>query len=87
MEVWKIELYYKCIVENYLGTMENRRKLAIAVLCRGFLHVQGFLTDSENEKICQRILNWQDENEVEITEEQMLSADFTYDDNAKEEEE
>lgn len=67
--------------------MENRRKLAIANLCRGFLHIQGFLTDSENKKIYQRILNWQDENEVEITEEQLLSADFTYDDNAKEEEE
>ncbi|OUO00466.1 hypothetical protein B5F97_12065 [Bacteroides clarus] len=48
--------------------MENRRKLAITNLCRGFLHVQGFLTDSENEKICQRILNWQNKNEVEITE-------------------
>lgn len=67
--------------------MENRRKLAITNLCRGFLRIQGFLTDSENEKIYQRILNWQDENEVEITEEQLLSADFTYDDNAKEEEE
>lgn len=44
--------------------MENRRKLAIANLCRGFLRMQGFLTDSENEKIFQRILNWQDENEV-----------------------
>ena len=67
--------------------MENRRKLAIANLCREFLHIQGFLTDSENKKIFQRILNWQDKNEVEITEEQLLSADFTYDDNAKEEEE
>lgn len=67
--------------------MENRRKLAIADLCRGFLHVQGFLTDSENKKVHQRILNLQDEYEVEITEEQLLSADFTYDDNAKEEEE
>lgn len=67
--------------------MENRRKLAIANLCRGFLRMQGFLTDSENEKIFQRILNWQNKNEVEITEEQLLSADFTYDDNAKEDEE
>lgn len=67
--------------------MENRRKLAIADLCRGFLHVQGFMTYSENKKVHQRILNWQDEHEVEITEEQVLSADFTYDDNAKEKEE
>lgn len=65
--------------------MKNRRKLAISDLCRGFLHVQGFLTDAENEKVYQRIMKWQDKNEVEITEEQMLSADFIYDDNAKEE--
>lgn len=65
--------------------MENRRKLAIADLCRGFLHVQGFLTDSENEKVYQRIMKWQDKNEVGITDAQLLSADFIYDDNAKEE--
>ncbi len=65
--------------------MENRRKLAIADLCRAFLNIQGFLTDAKNEKVHQRILNWQDKNKVEITEAQLLSADFTYDDNAKEE--
>lgn len=67
--------------------MENRRKLAIANLCRGFLHVHGFLADTENEKVHNRILDWQDENEVEITEEQMDSVDFTYDDNAANERE
>jgi hypothetical protein len=67
------------------NNMENRRKLAIADLCRGFLHVQGFLTDSENEKVYQRIMKWQDKNEVGITDAQLLSADFIYDDNAKEE--
>lgn len=65
--------------------MENRRKLAIADLCRAFLNIQGFLTDAENEKVHQRILNWQDKNKVEITKAQLLSADFTYNDNAKEE--
>lgn len=66
--------------------MNYRKKLAIADLCRAFLHIQGFLTDSENEKIHKRILDWQDKNEVEITEAQLYSAGFTYDDNAKEEE-
>lgn len=64
--------------------MKNRRKLAISSLCRSFLNAQGFLTDAENEKIHQRIVKWQDKNEVEITEAQLLSSDFTYDDNAKE---
>lgn len=64
---------------------DNRRKLAIANLCRAYLHVHGFLTDVDNNKIHLRIMHWQDENEVEITKAQLYSADFTYDDNAKEE--
>lgn len=64
---------------------DNRRKLAIANPCRAYLHVHGFLTDVDNNKIHLRIMHWQDENEVEITKAQLYSADFTYDDNAKEE--
>lgn len=63
----------------------NREILAKANLCRGFLHVQGFLTDSENEKAHERILKWMDNNNVIISEAQLDSADFLYDDNAKEE--
>jgi hypothetical protein len=64
---------------------DNRRKLAIANLCRAYLRVHGFLTDADSKKIHLRITHWQDENEVEITEAQLDSADFIYDDNAKEE--
>ncbi|XUU34639.1 hypothetical protein ACRHG2_16510 [Bacteroides fragilis] len=66
--------------------MENRRKLAIANMCRFFLHYHGFITDSENQKVHQRIMKWQDKNKVFISEAQLESVDFTYDDNAKEKE-
>lgn len=67
--------------------MENRKKLAIANLCRAYLHIHGFITDSENRRIHNKIMKWQDENKVSISEAQLDSADFIYDDNAKEEEE
>lgn len=61
---------------------EKRENLAKSDFCRAYLHVQGFLTDAENEKVFQRIRKWQDKNKVEITEEQLLSVDITYNDNA-----
>lgn len=41
----------------------------------------------ENGRIHYKIMKWQDENKVSISEAQLDSADFIYDDNAKEEEE
>lgn len=67
--------------------MKNRKKLAIANLCRVYLHIRGFITDGENGRIHYKIMKWQDENKVSISEAQLDSADFIYDDNAKEEEE
>lgn len=67
--------------------MENRRKLALLNLCRSFLNVNGFITEAENEKIHNRIMKWQDKNEISISEAQLYSVDFIYNDNAKEEEE
>jgi hypothetical protein len=66
--------------------MKNRKKLAIANLCRVYLHIHGFITDSENRRIHNKIMKWQNENKVSISEAQLDSADFIYDDNAKEEE-
>lgn len=63
--------------------MENRRKLAIATLCRAYLNIHGFITPAENRRIHNRIMEWQDKNKVSISEEQLDSADFIYDDNAK----
>lgn len=62
--------------------MNNRKKLAIAVICRSFLHMNGFLSDSENNNIHTRIKKWQDKNQVQITEAQLDSTDFIYNDNA-----
>lgn len=67
--------------------MENRRKLALLNLCRSFLNVNGFITEAENEKIHNRIMKWQDKNEISISEAQLYSVGFIYNDNAKEEEE
>lgn len=41
---------------------EKREKLAKSDFCRSFLYVQGFLSDSENEKVHQRIRKWQDKS-------------------------
>lgn len=66
--------------------MENRRKLAIATLCRAYLNIHGFITPEENKRVFNRILKWQDKNKVSISVAQLDSVDFVYDDNAKEEE-
>lgn len=66
--------------------MENRKKLAIATLCRAYLNIHGFITPAENKRVFSRILKWGWKNKVSISEAQLDSADFIYDDNAKEEE-
>lgn len=67
-----------------MATKEKRETLAKADFCRAFLHVQGFLTDAENEKVFQRIRKWQDKHKVGITDAQLWSVEVIYDDNAKE---
>lgn len=67
--------------------MENRRKLAIATLCRAYLNIHGFITPAENRRVSSRILKWGWKNKVSISEAQLDSVDFVYNDNAKEEEE
>lgn len=67
--------------------MENRRKLAIATLCRAYLNIHGFITPEENRRVFDRILKWANKNKIFISEAQLNSVDFIYDDNAKEEEE
>ena len=62
---------------------EYRRMLAICECCRGILYGKGFLTDSENERVFNRILKYQDENDIEITDAQMFSVGISYDDDAK----
>lgn len=66
--------------------MENRKKLAIATLCHAYLNIHGFITPVENRRIHNKIMKWQDKNKVSISEVQLDSTDFIYDDDAKEEE-
>lgn len=61
---------------------EKREMLAKADFCRAFLHIQGFLTGSESEKIFQRIRKWQYKHKVGITDAQLWSVEVSYDDNA-----
>ena len=71
--------------ENKDKERKLRENLAKADFCRRFLHIQGFLSAQENEKVHNRIMKWQDKNKVAISEEQLLSVDISYDDDAKEE--
>lgn len=59
-----------------------RENLAKSDFCRAYLHVQGFLTDAENEKVFRRMRKWQDKHKVGVTEAQLLSVDMIYNDNA-----
>lgn len=69
-----------------MKTDKNKREnLAKANFCRTYLHIQGFLTDAENEKVFRRMRKWQDKYKVGITGAQINSVDMVYDDNAKEE--
>lgn len=64
---------------------EHRGELATVSFCASYLSWHGFLTDAERDRIYKRINKYQDENEIEISEAQMLSVDITYNDNAKDE--
>lgn len=68
---------------NKMNKAECRYILAVCECCRGILYGKGFLTERENERIFNRILKYQDENEIEITDAQMFSVGISYDDNAK----
>lgn len=62
---------------------ERRENIAKAEFCRTFLHINGFLTDKENEKVFQRIVKCMNKYNVLLTTAQILSVDMTYNENAK----
>ncbi len=62
-----------------------RQELAAVNFCREYLHIHGFLTDTENGKVHKRISKHQDRNRIEISYAQLMSVELTYDDNAKDE--
>lgn len=53
--------------------------------CREHLHIHGFLTETENDKVHKRIGKYQDRNRIKISYAQLMSVELTYDDNAKDE--
>lgn len=61
---------------------ENRRIVAIANLCIGFLYLKKFISEEEHQRIFNKIQNFEKKNNVRITSEQLSSARFSYDDNA-----
>lgn len=60
--------------------LKNREILAIASYCRSFLYYGNFISESENDKIHNRIKNFQDKNKINISEEQINSVDVSYSD-------
>lgn len=52
-----------------------------------YLRNHGFITSEDREGIFGRILSWAYKNKISISKAQADSANFVYDDNAKEEEE
>lgn len=66
--------------------MKNREILAALNFCRTYLYFQGFLTETENDKVHSRIKKFQDKKRIGITRAQLESVELKYDDNVKEEE-
>ena len=66
---------------NEITQKKNREILAKTVSCREFLYHLDFITDSESEKIHQKIMKWKKRNMVSISREQIESVNMFYDDN------
>lgn len=62
-----------------------RQELAAVNFCREYLHIHGFLTGTENDKVHKRIGKYQDRNRIRISYAQLMSVELMYDDNAKDE--
>lgn len=55
---------------------EYRGILARYYFCRSFLYLSGLITESENNKIQERIRKFQDKHKIEITQDRLLSINF-----------
>lgn len=64
-----------------------RRRLAIITTARSVLYLNNMITESENDRIHQKIIKFAEKNKIKISRAQIDSVHFTYDDNAKDEEE
>lgn len=59
---------------------ERRKELAIMWICRGYLYCHDMLTLAEYNKIGRRIYAFQNEHQINITNEQMDSVEIKYND-------
>lgn len=72
---------------NDTGTSGLRRRLALMINARSILYFNNMITESENDRIHSKIMQFAEKNKIQISRAQIDSVNFTYDDNAKDEEE
>lgn len=64
-----------------------RCKLALMMNARSILYLNNMITESENDRIHSKIMQFAEKNEIKISFAQLNSIYFRYNDNAKDEEE
>lgn len=72
---------------NDIDTSGLRRRLALIINARSILYLNNLITESENDRIHSKIMQFAEKNKIQISRAQIDSVNFTYDDNAKDEEE
>lgn len=72
---------------NETDTSGSRRRLALMINARSILYFNNMITESENDRIHSKIMQFAEKNKIQISRAQIDSVNFTYDDNAKDEEE
>jgi len=72
---------------NDTDTSGSRRRLALMINARSILHFNNMITESENDRIHSKIMQFAEKNKIQISRAQIDSVNFTYDDNAKDVEE
>lgn len=72
---------------NDIDTSGLRRRLALIINARSILYLNNMITESENDRIHSKIMQFAEKNKIQISRAQIDSVNFTYDDNAKDEEE
>lgn len=73
--------------DNDTDTSGLRRRLALMINARSILYFNNMVTESENDRIHSKIMQFAEKNKIQISRAQIDSVNFTYDDNAKDEEE
>lgn len=72
--------FYVRVRQSFFGLGAQREKLAVMLMCRSYLYYSGILTESEAQKVFERIRKFQDQNKIDISHEQIVNVDFIYKD-------